>query len=85
MSREPALDLGEQAAIAKRGLAELKPDERRVLELSILEGFSHSKIAETTGLALGTVKTHARRGLLNLRNLLSKGLQVFSSREGGAS
>ena len=48
----------------------LKPEERRILELSINDGMSQSEISEVTNIPLGTVKTHARRGLIRLRELL---------------
>lgn len=47
----------------------LKPDERRIIELSVLEGFTQGEIAETLDMPLGTVKTHARRGMKRLREL----------------
>jgi RNA polymerase sigma-70 factor (ECF subfamily) len=49
----------------------LRPEQKRVVELSVLSGLSHSEIADVTGLALGTVKTHARRGLQRLRAALA--------------
>lgn len=64
-------ELGEEAAVARRAIEELNPEQQRVLRLSILHGLSHEKIAVATGLPLGTVKTHARRGLLRVRELLS--------------
>ena len=55
---------------ARAALQELRPEQRRVLELSIVEGLSHQQIADVTGMPLGTVKTHARRGLQRVRELL---------------
>lgn len=51
-------------------LDELKPDERQVLNLGIVRGFSHSEIAEQLDMPLGTVKSHMRRGLLRLQEWL---------------
>ena len=51
-------------------MGQLRPDERRVLEMSWVEGLTHSEISEATSLPLGTVKTHARRGLNRLREML---------------
>ena len=51
-------------------MQQLRPEQRQVLELSISHGLSQSQIAEATNLPLGTVKTHARRGLMRLRELL---------------
>ncbi len=54
-----------------RGLMEtLRPEQRRVLELSIDQDLTQQEIAKATSLPLGTVKTHARRGLMRLRELL---------------
>ena len=55
---------------ARAALAELRPEQRRVIELSVVEGLSHQEIANTTGMPLGTVKTHARRGLQRVREIL---------------
>jgi RNA polymerase sigma factor (sigma-70 family) len=50
-------------------LGRLRPEERRVLELALGEGCSQQTIAERTGMPVGTVKSHARRGLIRLREL----------------
>jgi RNA polymerase sigma-70 factor (ECF subfamily) len=65
------LVLAEDVAQAREALGQLRTEERRVLELSIYQGLSQSKIAEATQMPLGTVKTHARRGLIRLREMLS--------------
>ncbi len=65
------LELGEQARLADAQLAQLKPEEQQVLRLSIYDSLSHSAIAEQTGLPLGTVKSHIRRGLDSLRRKLA--------------
>lgn len=64
-------ELGEEAKIAARAIEDLSAEQQRVLRLSLLQGLSHEKIATATGLPLGTVKTHARRGLLRIREMLS--------------
>lgn len=65
------LELGEEARIADEHLDRLQPDERRVLRLSIYDSLSHASIADRTGLPLGTVKSHIRRGLDSLRSTLA--------------
>jgi RNA polymerase sigma-70 factor (ECF subfamily) len=67
---ERQVEMAEEAARVREQMETLRPAERRVLELSISYGLSQSEIAERTRLPLGTVKTHSRRGLIRLRNLL---------------
>jgi len=57
---------------ARRALERLTPAQRDVLGLAIQQGLTHDEIAQTTGLPLGTVKTHARRGLIRVRELLAE-------------
>ncbi|MHB8903334.1 MAG: RNA polymerase sigma factor [Thermoguttaceae bacterium] len=64
------VEVSDEAALVRRRMSELRPEERRVLELAVSEGLSQSEIAEATSMPLGTVKTHARRGLNRLRQLL---------------
>lgn len=66
----PPAELRDDAARALDALGRLSPEQQRVLRLSVMHGLSHERIAEATGLPLGTVKTHARRGLIRLRELL---------------
>ena len=74
-------EISEEVARAREYMQQLRPEERQVLELSINHGLSQSQIAETTSLPLGTVKTHARRGLIRLRELL--GVEPAASAKGG--
>lgn len=67
-----SVDLADEARVAAKALAELKPDQQRVLRLAIVEGLSHSQIAEVTSMPLGTVKSHARRGLERVRAMLAE-------------
>ena len=65
----PAPELGAEAAQAARALEQLRPEQRQVLILTC-QGLSHEEVAQTTGMPLGTVKAHARRGLLRVREVL---------------
>ena len=73
-ARSPQADasLGdaEDAQRAAIALESLKPEQQKVLRLSIYQGLSHERIADATGMPLGTVKTHVRRGLIRLREIL---------------
>ena len=63
-------ELNDEAAKAREVLETLPSDQKQVIKLSVYDGLSHSKIADQTGLSLGTVKTHIRRGMLKLRQSL---------------
>jgi RNA polymerase sigma factor (sigma-70 family) len=74
-------EIGDDVARATSALAELRPEQQQVLKMSIYDGLSHDQIARATGLPLGTVKTHARRGLLRMRELVCRG-DFQGAREG---
>jgi RNA polymerase sigma-70 factor (ECF subfamily) len=76
-------EVSEEAAHARELMQQLRPQERRVLELSVTQGMSQSQIAETMDLPLGTVKTHARRGLIRLRELL--GVNAVNGAQGAGT
>lgn len=64
------LEQDDTVRLAKQALKELPDPQQQVIRHSIYDGLSHSQIAEKLGLPLGTVKTHARRGLMKLRDAL---------------
>jgi RNA polymerase sigma-70 factor, ECF subfamily len=66
------VDLGDEARVAAEALAKLNPEQQRVLRMSIVDGLTHSQIATATKLPLGTVKSHARRGLERVRSMLQE-------------
>jgi RNA polymerase sigma factor (sigma-70 family) len=67
---EPAGALLVEVEAAQRALAKLDPAQREVLLLGVVQGLTHSEIATKTGKPLGTVKTHMRRGLIKIRELI---------------
>lgn len=64
------LALLQQRSRVRAALAQLTPERRRLISLAFLQDLSHQQIAAVTGLALGTVKSHLRRGLAQLRDYL---------------
>lgn len=79
----PDPSLPEEARRAAAMLTQLSPEQQRVLTLNVYHGLSHESIARSTGLPLGTVKTHARRGLIRLRDLMSTGGTTATHAIGG--
>jgi RNA polymerase sigma-70 factor (ECF subfamily) len=65
-----AMQTSVEAQQAAEAMRNLRPEQQQVLRLSIIQGMSHEEIAEATGMPLGTVKTHARRGILQVREFL---------------
>lgn len=78
----PEIEARAELSLAGRALARLRPEERRALLLNVYHGYSHSQIADRTGLPLGTVKTYVRRGLIRVRELLD---QTAGESAGGAA
>lgn len=60
-----------EAKDAARAMEGLRPEQKHVLYLSIVQGLSHQEIADHTGMPLGTVKAHARRGMIHTREVLA--------------
>lgn len=83
LSRAPEPDDHAEAVLdrvlVRSELSRLPAPQRRVLHLAFYEDLPQSQIAERTGLPLGTVKSHARRGLLRLRD----GLRDDTGRSAG--
>jgi RNA polymerase sigma-70 factor (ECF subfamily) len=67
---DPPGAIAADVEMAQRALEQLDPSQREVLVLGIVEGLTHSEIATRTGKPLGTVKTHMRRGLIKVRELI---------------
>ncbi|WP_328557286.1 sigma-70 family RNA polymerase sigma factor [Streptomyces sp. NBC_00358] len=69
---EAALD----RVLVRHELAKLPTPQRRVLHLAFYEDLTQTQIAQRTGLPLGTVKSHSRRGLHQLRDGLRPSVEV---------
>ena len=64
----------EETGLVYRALALQSPLKRRLIELAFLGGLCHEEIAASTGLPLGTVKSHIRRTLKSMRTTLESPL-----------
>ena len=64
---EPEVDRVIDRIVVADQLARLPDHQRRVLELTFYDDLSCGQIAALTGMPLGTVKSHVRRGLAHLR------------------
>lgn len=58
-------------------LSALPVEERVVIDLAFLQGYTHSEIAEITGIPPGSVRTTIRSGMLTLRSSL--GVATFDT------
>lgn len=70
LNSDAGMLLAEQASRVRETLQKISPDQRQVIEMAICHGRTQTSIAEQLGVPLGTVKSHARRGLQKLRELL---------------
>ena len=61
-----------EAHTLRECLEELEPEQRQSIALAFFHGLSHSELAGHLRRPLGTVKTHIRRGLLRLRDCISR-------------
>lgn len=57
----------------------LGPDQRSVLVLCDIDGMNYNEIAESTGAALGTVKSRIARARLNMRSCLQAVRELLPS------
>jgi RNA polymerase sigma factor (sigma-70 family) len=69
----------------KEALARLPRQQRAVLVLRYCEDLSEVSGAELLGCLVGTVRTHAHRGLRTLRERLGEKFDRFEVNETGAS
>lgn len=72
LTPEDLLALFHDGSRVQRALAALSPQRLKLVGLAFFEGLSFPEIAAHTGLPLGTVKSHIRRAIAELRRDLQK-------------
>lgn len=71
-NRDPAQQLAfeEEETLISESLSSLPDNQRTVLVLHDIEGFSYSEIAEIIGASIGTVRSRLHYGRMRLREML---------------
>lgn len=67
------------AVVVADCMSRLESPRREIVHLSFFDGLTHSQISTTLDMPLGTVKSHIRRGLLELRDHLDLGVSDDAS------
>ncbi|MBP6796259.1 MAG: RNA polymerase sigma factor [Saprospiraceae bacterium] len=60
-------------------LQALDVDQKRMIEMVYLLGYTHQECSEELNIPLGTVKTNIRRGLMKLRSVMGNDINAFIS------
>ncbi len=68
---EELLSMLQEGTRVHKALAALSPERQQLVGLAFLKGLSHQEIADRTGMPLGTVKSHVRRALAEMRATLA--------------
>ncbi len=66
-----AVEIGERRQQVLSALSRIPPEQRQVVKMAYYQGFTHTEIAASTGLSIGTVKTRLRLGLSKLKVALT--------------
>jgi len=72
------IELADELKRVHAAMDTLGPEQNRALCLAVCDGLTHREVAQTLDLPLGTVKTHVRRGLSRLREMLRPAGEVSS-------
>jgi RNA polymerase sigma-70 factor (ECF subfamily) len=67
---EELLSLMQRSSRVHAALSALTTERRQLVSMAFLRDLTHQEIAEATGMPLGTVKSHLRRALAQLREQL---------------
>jgi RNA polymerase sigma-70 factor, ECF subfamily len=55
----------------RKQLANLKPEQRSIIDLAYFNGYTQDEISKEMGIPLGTVKTRMRAAIIELRKMLA--------------
>lgn len=69
---DPSGEFDEDVRAALSVLEDLSGPQQTAIRLAVMQGLTHEQVAEVTGLPLGTVKTHIRRGLIRIRERMQE-------------
>lgn len=65
------VDLADRRRAVRQAVATLSPDQRQAIELMYFRGWTQARIAEETGVPIGTVKSRVWAAMRRLREELS--------------
>ncbi len=68
------LSATQENLLLNQALQQLDPIQRQLIAMAFFRGLTHEEITAFTGMALGTVKSHIRRALRQLRDVLENDL-----------
>ena len=69
---ESRLEIHDLQTRVRAAIAGLPADQKEALALAYFKGYSHRRIAETLNRPLGSVKTHIRKAMQQLRETFSR-------------
>ena len=71
MSIQCKQEIQTDSGMVLKKMNQLDEEARRLILLNVMYGYSHGEIASMTGVPLGSVKTHIRRGLNTMKQALN--------------
>ncbi|MEN8905857.1 MAG: sigma-70 family RNA polymerase sigma factor [Clostridiales bacterium] len=74
------LERNETKRIINQAIVSLSPDQRIVIVLKDIQGFSYEEISEYIKVPIGTVKSRLNRARLSLKEMLKKRLELLNDR-----
>lgn len=75
-SPESSLEQNETTMAVRRAIAKLPDDQRQIVVLRDIDGYTYEEIAEMLSLGLGTVKSRINRARVRLKALLEDEMQI---------